>query len=285
MSLQWLTLLVKHKIMAAQLLLAGCGKMGGAMLAGWLEQGVCARNITVIEPNDDTAVALRTQYNVATMASPDDIKLNKKPNVIVFAVKPQIMDAVAPSYARFVDAEVVYLSIAAGKPISYFENILGKNASIVRAMPNTPAAVRRGITVCCSNSRVSNDQNSFCEQLLSSIGEVAWVEDEDHIDIVTALSGGGPAYVFLLAECLSKAALKAELPEELAKRLARATVAGSGELLYRSTEAPETLRQNVTSPGGTTAEALRILMADNGWQPLLDEAIAAATLKSRELGK
>jgi len=271
--------------MAPKLLLAGCGKMGGALLAGWLKQGIKPGNITVIEPNNETSVALHRQYDVVTAPSPENVDLGKKPNVIIFAIKPQIMNAVITSYARFLGDEVVYISIAAGKPVSYFENVLGKNASIVRAMPNTPAAVGRGITVCYSNSKVTKDQISLCEHLLSSVGEVAWIEDESQIDIVTALSGGGPAYVFLLAECLSKAGVKAGLPEGLAKLLARSTVAGSGELLYCSNEDPETLRQNVTSPGGTTAEALRILMADKGWQPLIDEAIAAATLKSQELAK
>ena len=259
--------------------------MGGAMLGGWLEQGTTPENVTVVEPNEDTAAALRAQYGVATTASPDNLDVNAKPNVVVFAVKPQIMDAVAPAYARFVGADVVYLSIAAGKPIAYFENILGEKAAIVRAMPNTPAAVGRGITVNCANANVSNEQIALCGSLLNSVGEVAWVDDEDQINIVTALSGGGPAYVFLLAECLGAAGIRAGLPEELAKRLARVTVAGSGELLHRSAEDPATLRQNVTSPGGTTAEALRVLMADNGWQPLLDEAIVAATAKSRDLAK
>jgi len=259
--------------------------MGEAMLAGWLEQGITPENVTVVEPNEDTAAALRAKYGVATTGSPDDLDINAKPNVIVFAVKPQVMDVVAPAYSRFVGADVVYLSIAAGKPIAYFENILGEEAAIVRAMPNTPAAVGRGITVNCANAHVSNEQIALCGNLLSSVGEVAWVDDEDQIDIVTALSGGGPAYVFLLAECLGEAGIKAGLPEELAKRLARVTVAGSGELLHRSAEDPAILRQNVTSPGGTTAEALRVLMADNGWQPLLDEAISAATAKSRDLAK
>ena len=162
--------------------------MGGALLDGWLKQGVISSNITVIEPNNDTATALRTQYKVATKASPDDFDLDKKPNVIIFAVKPQIMDVVAPSYARFAETEVVYLSIAAGKTISYYENVLGRNASIVRAMPNTPAAVSRGITVYCTNTQANSEQISLCEHLLSSIGEVARTENEGHIDIVTALS-------------------------------------------------------------------------------------------------
>ena len=271
--------------MSVRLLLAGCGKMGGAMLGGWLEQGTTPENVTVVEPNEDTAAALRAQYGVATTASPDNLDVNAKPNVVVFAVKPQIMDAVAPAYARFVGPDVVYLSIAAGKPIAYFENILGKTAAIVRAMPNTPAAIGRGITVNCANDYVSNEQIALCGDLLGSVGEVAWVDDEDQINIITALSGGGPAYVFLLAECLGEAGIRAGLPEELARRLARVTVAGSGELLHRSAENPTALRKNVTSPGGTTAEALRVLMADNGWQPLMDKAIAAATAKSRELAK
>lgn len=271
--------------MAIKLLLAGCGKMGGALLAGWLEQGISPEQITVIEPNNDTAVALRAQYNITTKTSPENISLNSNPDVIVFAVKPQIMDAVAPAYTRFVEANVLYLSIAAGKPVSYFENIFGKRASVVRAMPNTPAAVMRGITVNFANNQVSNKQISLCEDLLGSVGEVAWVDDEDHIDIVTALSGGGPAYVFLLTEYLGKAAIRAGLPEDLAKRIARVTVAGSGELLHRSIEEPGALRQNVTSPGGTTEKALQVLMSNNGLQPLLDEAIEAATMKSRKLAE
>ncbi|MBL6933274.1 MAG: pyrroline-5-carboxylate reductase [Rhodospirillales bacterium] len=269
--------------MSIRLLLAGCGKMGGAMLAGWLDKGIEPANVTVVEPNPDTAEALRLQYGVTTVASPEDLDFNAKPTVIIFAVKPQVMDDVAPAYARFKGEGVVFLSIAAGKTIAYFENLVGADAAIVRAMPNTPAAVGRGITVNFANAHVNRDQISLCGELLSSVGEVAWVDNEAHIDIVTALSGGGPAYVFLLAECLAHAGVQSGLPEDLARRLARVTVAGSGELLHRSTEEPETLRQNVTSPGGTTAEALRVLMADDGWQPLLDKAIAAATARSREL--
>jgi pyrroline-5-carboxylate reductase len=269
--------------MTVKLLLAGCGKMGGAMLAGWRDQGFEASDITVVEPNPDTANKLRQSYGVATLTKPNDLDFNASPDVVIFAVKPQVMDDVAPAYARFAKPGVVYLSIAAGKTINYFEKILGELAVIVRAMPNTPAAVGRGITVCCANGNVSNDQISLCGDLLSAVGEVSWINDEDQIDIVTAVSGGGPAYVFLLAECLGQAGIKAGLSEDLANRLARLAITGSGELLHQSREQPEILRQNVTSPGGTTAEALRVLMADDGWQPLLDRAIAAATAKSREL--
>ncbi len=271
--------------MSIRLLLAGCGKMGGSMLAGWLEKGIEPANVTVVEPNSDTAQALRLQHGISTIDTPDELDVDAHPNVIVFAVKPQVMDDVVPAYARFTGPDLVYLSIAAGKTVAYFENVLGASAGIVRAMPNLPAAVGRGFTVGCANPHVSNEQISLCGDLLSAVGEVAWVEDESQIDIVTALSGGGPAYVFLLAECLAVAGIHAGLPEDLSRRLARVTVAGSGELLYRSDEEPATLRQNVTSPGGTTAEALRVLMADDGWQPLLDEAIAAAAARSRELAK
>ncbi len=269
--------------MTTNLLLAGCGKMGGAMLAGWLAQGFECTAITVVEPNADTADDLRDRYGVKTVASADDLDDNARPTVVIFAVKPQVMDSVVPAYARFNGPDVVYLSIAAGKTIGYFQKLLVSDAAIVRAMPNTPAAVGRGITVACANNHVSNRQISLCGDLLGAVGEVAWIDDESHIDIVTALSGGGPAYVFLLAECLGAAGHKAGLPEDLANRLARVTVAGSGELLHRSPEEPATLRQNVTSPGGTTAEALRVLMAEDGLQPLFDRAIAAATAKSREL--
>jgi pyrroline-5-carboxylate reductase len=269
--------------MTVRLLLAGCGKMGGAMLDGWLETGIEPANVTIVEPNADTAEALHISHGVATVATPDDLDFNVQANVVVFAVKPQVMDDVVPAYARLKGPDVVYLSIAAGKTIAYFENLLGSDAAIVRAMPNTPAAVGRGITVGCANPHVSAQQISLCGDLLSSVGEVDWVDDENHIDAITALSGGGPAYVFLLAECMAQAGIASGLPEDLSRRLARATVAGSGELLYRSSEEPATLRQNVTSPGGTTAEALKVLMADDGWQPLLDKAIAAATARSREL--
>ncbi len=271
--------------MSIGLLLAGCGKMGGAMLAGWLKMGIEATNVTIVEPNYETAEALRLQYGVTTVSDPEDLDLDTRPTVVIFAVKPQVMDDVVPAYARFNSEGVVFMSITAGKTIAYLENLIGSNAAIVRAMPNTPAAVGRGITVNFANAHVSNDQISLCEDLLSSVGEVAWIDDEDQIDAVTALSGGGPAYVFLLTECLALAGEHSGLPEELAKRLARVTVAGSGELLHCSNEEPATLRQNVTSPGGTTAEALRVLMGEDGWQPLLDKAIAAATARSRELAQ
>ncbi len=221
--------------MAVSLLLAGCGKMGTALLDGWLEQGMAPDGITVIEP-DPTAAADLSNRGVGVLGDAADIAADAAPDVVVFAVKPQVMDHVAPAYGRFTGPGCVFLSIAAGRPIAYFENALGAAAAVVRSMPNTPAAVRRGITVACANAGVDAGQRDLCNGLLEAVGEVAWVEDEGLLDAVTALSGGGPAYVFLLVECLARAGVEAGLPEDLALRLARVTVAGSGELLARSTE-------------------------------------------------
>jgi len=259
--------------------------MGGAMLEGWLERGLSPTGVFIVDPGP-AASALNDQFGVTVVSSPDDLPDDLVPTVVIYAVKPQMMDAVAPAYARFNGPDTVFLSIAAGKTIAYFENHIGSPAApaaIVRAMPNTPAAVRRGITVACPNSHVSDVQKQFSDDLLQAVGEVEWVEDEGMIDAVTALSGGGPAYVFLLTECMAQAGLDAGLPEDLANKLARVTVSGAGELMRQSPEDPATLRKNVTSPAGTTAEALAVLMADDAWQPLMTKAIAAATARSKEL--
>ncbi|MFZ5791651.1 MAG: pyrroline-5-carboxylate reductase [Pseudomonadota bacterium] len=263
------------------LLLVGCGKMGSAMLAGWLDRGLDPIETHVIEPNRAVLGSL-AELGVCHHAEGGALPQRLQPRVVVLAVKPQMMDAALPHYRRFVGPGTLFLSIAAGKTIAYFERGLGE-AAIVRAMPNTPAAIGRGITVACANGRVSADQRELADQLLKAVGEVAWVEDESLIDPVTALSGGGPAYVFLLIEYLAEAGVAAGLPPDLAKRLARVTVSGAGELARQSQEPVEQLRQNVTSPGGTTLEALKILMAEDGLKPLLVKAIAAATRRSREL--
>ncbi|MFQ6016790.1 MAG: pyrroline-5-carboxylate reductase [Kiloniellaceae bacterium] len=264
------------------LLLIGCGKMGGALLRGWLARGVKPAEITVVEPSD----ALRTEAmakGVAGLADAADLPADYGPVVAVLAVKPQQMDSVLPGYARLARPGTVFLSIAAGKTIGYYARHLGESAAIVRAMPNTPAAVGRGMTVLCANAQVGADQRKTCGALMAAVGEVAWVEDEALLDAVTAVSGGGPAYVFLLIECLAKAGVEAGLPGALAMKLARETVAGVGELIHRAAEPVSTLRENVTSPGGTTLEALEVLMAPDGLQPLMTRAIAEATRRSREL--
>jgi pyrroline-5-carboxylate reductase len=265
-----------------RLLLVGCGKMGGAMLRGWLGRGLVPGRSLVIEPNPAEIEDL-TRQGVRVEPGAEAIPPDFLPDVVVLAVKPQMMEGAIGAYARFARPETLFLSIAAGKTIAYFRRYLGEGAAIVRAMPNTPAAIGRGISVAVASSPVTAAQRSLADTLLAACGEVAWVEEEGLIDPVTALSGGGPAYVFLLIETLAEAGRKAGLPADLALRLARVTVSGAGELARLSPEPAEQLRRNVTSPKGTTLEALNILMAEDGIQPLFDRAIAAATRRSREL--
>ena len=262
----------------SKLLLVGCGKMGSAMLEGWLAQGVPAADIVVAEP----AVALRPRTaGLRSVAATAEIK--ETPQVVVLAVKPQSMDAVLPDLKRFAAAGAVFLSIAAGKTLRYFAGHLGGGAKLVRSMPNTPAAVRQGITVATAGPGVSDAEKKRCHALLEAVGQVLWVDDEALLDPVTALSGSGPAYVFLLVEAMAAAGAKIGLAPEMAMQLARATVAGSGELLRQSAEPASQLRVNVTSPGGTTAAALQVLMAADGIQPVFDKALAAASARSKEL--
>jgi pyrroline-5-carboxylate reductase len=263
------------------LLLVGCGKMGGALLAGWLERGL-ARRLVVVEPGPGAA-GFAGRPGVEWLSDAAAIAPDFQPAAVVLAVKPQGMADVLPPYRRFADAGALFLSIAAGKTLGFFGRALGGGAAVVRAMPNTPASIGRGIAVACANARVRPEQRRVAEALLAAVGEVGWVEDEALLDAVTAVSGSGPAYVFLLIECLARAGAAAGLPEALAERLARATVAGSGELARRSAESAAALRENVTSPGGTTRAALDVLMAVDGLDPLLRRAVLAATKRSREL--
>ena len=266
----------------ADILLVGCGKMGGALLAGWIERGLKPAQVAVVEPDAAGAGAARA-LGVAVAAGPDGLPPGFSPDIVVIAVKPQAMDAILPAYRPLAQKGAAVLSIAAGRTIASFERVLGIGTAVLRAMPNTPAAVGRGITVVTANARADAAVRALAERLLAAVGTVEWVDDESLMDAVTAVSGSGPAYVFLLAECLAEAGRQAGLSADLAARLARATVAGSGELLHRAAETPETLRKNVTSPGGTTAAALGVLMAGDGLQPLLTRAIAAAAKRAREL--
>ncbi len=264
------------------LLLVGCGKMGGALLDGWLTRDIAPGSVTLVEPQAALSARFMAQ-GIGAVVAAGALPAELAPAVVVLAIKPQQMDAALSGYVRFVRPGTVFLSIAAGKTIGNFEAVLGPEAAIVRSMPNTPAAVGRGMTVLCANGPVSGSQREACGALLAAVGETAWVEDEAMLDPVTAVSGGGPAYVFLLIECLAKAGVDAGLPADLAMRLARVTVAGAGELVHQAEEPAATLRQNVTSPGGTTLEALNVLMAPDGLQPLMTRAIAEATRRSREL--
>lgn len=267
------------------LVLVGCGKMGGAMLSGWLRSGLTAGGVTIVDPAGGDP-AFRGDDRVTVVSDATELPDDLNPAVVVLAVKPQQMDAVLDGYARFAGPDCLFLSVAAGKTLGYFESRLGPQAAIVRAMPNTPAAIGQGITVACRNPRVSDTQLDLAEALLRAVGEAASVDDEALMDAVTALSGGGPAYTFLLMESMAKAGEAAGLPAELAARLALVTVAGAGQLaLQEGAPAPATLRENVTSPGGTTLEALTVLMREaDGLPRLMEEAIAAAARRSRELG-
>ena len=262
------------------IVLCGAGKMGSAMLEGWLSLGLDPKSVVAIEP--------QPAREVSTLAS-RGLRLNPpahtvgEATAIVIAVKPQVAPDVVPTLAPYLGAGTVVLSIMAGRTLGFLEQALSQRAALVRAMPNTPAAIGRGITVAVPNQRVSQRQRDLAHALLAATGAVEWVGDEALMDAVTAVSGSGPAYVFLLAEALARAGVAAGLPEELAGRLARETVAGSGELLHRSPLEASVLRQNVTSPGGTTAAALDVLMAPDGLDPLMTRAVAAATRRSREL--
>ena len=264
----------------ASLVLAGAGKMGGAMLRGWLSLGMPGDRITIVDPFvSDDMQALAEQHDIAINPGP----LSEAPEVLVLAVKPQMLDEAAGDIAAYVGPGTLVVSILAGKTIGDLTARLPSKA-VVRAMPNTPAAVGRGITGAAASAETSAAQQELAKALLAAIGGVVWLDDEGLIDAVTAVSGSGPAYVFYLVECMAKAGEAAGLPADLAMQLARATVEGSGELMHRDagTDAAQ-LRINVTSPGGTTATALDVLMAEDGLAPLMQKAIAAAKKRAQEL--
>ena len=260
--------------------LAGAGKMGGAMLTGWLAQGLDPKRVVVIEPHPSAEIDALAAKGIRLNPSAKDVG---EVDTLVVAVKPQSFREAGAALKPFVSASTLVVSIMAGTPIALLESVCG--GSVVRAMPNTPAAIGRGITVAVAAKKVNAAQRAIADALLRATGSVEWVDKESLMDAVTAVSGSGPAYVFLLAEELARAGVAAGLPAELATKLARETVSGSGELLHRSEQASATLRQNVTSPGGTTAAALEVLMGPNGMQTLLTRAVAAATQRSKDLAK
>lgn len=269
---------------AAPLLLVGAGKMGGAMLEGWLRRGLDPGQVTVIDPlvEESRRQALEWEGVIFETSAADVAPADFR--VLVIAVKPQIIDQALAEIRHLAAPETVVVSIAAGIRLDRLEMAFAAGQPIVRAMPNTPAQVGQGMTVAIGNGSPSADQRTVVDALLATIGQVAWIGDEALMDAVTAVSGSGPAYVFLLAECLAEAGIKAGLPPDLAERLARQTVAGGGALLAASDLPAAELRRNVTSPNGTTAAALAVLMAEGGLQPLLTEAVVAAKRRSIELG-
>jgi pyrroline-5-carboxylate reductase len=264
-----------------KILLVGCGKMGGALLSGWLDDCMLSMNIQVIEPSQ-ALQSVFSEKDIIFHNSIGDLDNNFKPTFVVFAIKPQIMDTVIPDYERFA-GKSTFISIAAGKTINYFETKLGQKAAIIRTMPNTPAAIKRGISVACGNSWVTPKAKKNCLILLTAVGSASWLEDENKIDAVTAVSGSGPAYVFLLAEAMIQAGIESGLDQNLASQLAIETISGAGEMLIKSTEDAQTLRKNVTSPGGTTEAALSILIGKNGMQNIMSRAISMAVKRSKEL--
>jgi pyrroline-5-carboxylate reductase len=261
------------------LTLVGAGKMGGAMLEGWLRIGMKGAGITLIDPH--------ISEPMLTLAGEQGMAVNPAAavpaEVVVLATKPQMLDTAAPSVQALIGPKTLLISILAGKTLGDLSARLPNAGAIVRAMPNLPASVQRGVTAAAAGKGVSSAQRQLADALLAGVGKVEWLEDEGLIDAVTAVSGSGPAYVFHLVECLAAAGTAAGLPAELAERLARATIEGAGEMLFRSDLAPAVLRQNVTSPGGTTAAALEVLMAENGMAPLMRRAVAAAKRRAEEL--
>ena len=262
------------------IVLAGAGKMGGAMLTGWLARGLDPKNIAVIEPSPSKDISALATKGVRLNPSASDLGTA---STLVVALKPQMFREAGAMLKSFTGLSTLVVSIMAGTTIASLSEICG--GTVVRAMPNTPAAIGRGITVAVAATNVSAAQRAVADALLRATGSVEWIGDESLMDAVTAVSGSGPAYVFLLAEELARAGVEAGLPAELATKLARETVAGSGELLHRSELDSAALRQNVSSPGGTTAAALEVLMAGDGMQSLLTRAVLAATRRSKELAK
>lgn len=265
-------------VTARGLVLLGCGQMGSAMLAGWLKQGLPATSVWVIDPHpSDWLLATGVQINQP---------LPESPAIVLIAVKPQMMAEALPTLQGMGNGATLFLSVAAGTKISHYEQVLGADTPIVRAMPNTPAAIGRGITAITGNVQATEQHLALAEALLQAVGQVVRLEGEHQMDAVTAVSGSGPAYVFLLIETLAAAGEAEGLPAALALQLARATVAGAGALAEASEETPTRLRINVTSPAGTTAAALAVLMDEQaGFAPLLKKAVKAAADRGRELGK
>jgi pyrroline-5-carboxylate reductase len=272
-----------------QITLLGCGKMGSAMLEGWLADTNLDANFTIIEPHQTHLGWLQGQKSVRLYADCAAANADGAPvsTMIVLAVKPQMMDDAIAGLGDMKHADCAYLSIAAGISTGWLKQRLGDAAIVIRAMPNTPAAIGKGITALYADApnQAPNQARNLASQLLAAVGQVVHVQDEALMDGVTALSGSGPAYVFLLVEAMTEAGIKAGLPDDLAAELAKATVCGAGALMAAVDTAPAILRENVTSKGGTTAAALAVLMADDGLTSLMTKAVAAAKARSIELGE
>ncbi len=265
------------------LLLVGAGKMGSALLDGFLRHGVSPDQVVVQDPSPTDDVKHRLEKRGVTLADDAAKNLKEPPSLVLLAVKPQLLEGILPGLASCIGPSTLTISVAAGQPLSVLADGLGASQAIIRAMPNTPASIGQGMTVCVANANVTNVQREHVTRLLSGVGAVAWIDDEAQMDAVTAVSGSGPAYVFLLAEALVEAGVAAGLAPDLAQQLARATVSGAGQLLGQSEHTPGALRHQVTSPGGTTAAALEVLMDEDALTDLLTRAVAAARKRSQDL--
>ncbi|KXF91171.1 pyrroline-5-carboxylate reductase [Phaeobacter inhibens] len=270
------------EIAARGIALLGCGKMGSAMLAGWLDRGVSPEVVWVIDPNPSEWLRQTGVHINAPLPEAGE----QAPGIVLIAVKPQMMGEALPQLQKLGNGKTLFISVAAGTSIATYESLLGAETPIVRAMPNTPAAVGRGITAIIGNASASADDVIRADALLQAIGQTVRLQSEAQMDAVTGVSGSGPAYVFHLIETLAAAGEAEGLPAELAMQLAKATVAGAGALAEAAEETPAELRINVTSPNGTTQAALEVLMdEDNGFPPLLRRAVAAASNRSKELSR
>lgn len=266
------------KIAERGLVLLGCGKMGGAMLQGWLAGGLPPGAVWVMDPKPSDWLTAQG-VNLNADLPPD-------PAVVILAVKPQMMADALPVLTPLGNGRTLFVTIAAGTAMALYEQVLGQATPVIRAMPNTPAAIGKGVTGLVANAHADADMLALAETLLSAVGQTVRVDSEDQLDILTAVSGSGPAYVFHLIEAMAQAGEAEGLPSEVAQKLALATVSGAGQLAEASEDSPTQLRINVTSPGGTTAEALKVLMDDGaGFVPLMRRAVQANIARSKELAK
>ncbi|WP_310618977.1 pyrroline-5-carboxylate reductase [Flexibacterium corallicola] len=263
------------------LVLVGAGKMGGALLAGWIANGVHPDAVVVVDPGPSSEMlAFLDEKGIRWEATTQGVPVAQ---ALIVAVKPQLMEKVLPAIVTLVAQSTVVLSMAAGTSVETFHRHLGQETVVVRCMPNTPAQVGRGITGGYASGAISQKQQDMVNELLQAVGEFVWVDSEEQIDFVTAVSGSGPAYLFHMTECLAEAGKALGLSAEVAEKLARHTVSGAGELLHQSPESASRLRENVTSPGGTTAAALHVLMDEKRLQTLMEQAVAAAAQRAKEL--
>lgn len=268
--------MISDNISDRGLVMLGCGKMGSALLSGWLEQGMDPKFVWILDPKPSKWIqSIGVRVNEMLPADPA---------VVLVAVKPQMMGEALPRLQRFGSATTLFISVAAGTPMSAFEEVLGRSTPIVRAMPNTPVAVGQGITALIGNGRATEKDLSEAQNLMAAVGQTIVLQNEGQMDVVTGVSGSGPAYVFYMIETLAQAGVKQGLPADMAMQLAQATVAGAGALAMQSDESTKQLRINVTSPNGTTQAALDVLMRDKaGLQSLMTRAVKAAAKRSQEL--